>query len=899
MPRRFVVGAMKTKFGLVSIALLSTIASGCGCGAEQPTAKDASSATFDAGAIDASAGDAMGRDATGQDGVRQDAVNQDSHRDDGAVNDATDSAADQDAARPDATTGIDATQPRCIVAAVPASLSFGMIAGDSGSVDRTILLKNNGECHCRITAISDVVMDAQAPVGPGTFSFPTLPALPLYLAGYAPNSPGCDTFGQTPASDRFLLSVRYALPNRADAFLERGHFTVDSNDPITSPLTIALEAEGGGAPRCQFKVTPEAPDEPDPGGFDFSSKATIERWGLVRFGNVNVFFERMQPITFENIGNLDCTINQIVWRQPWTPQNEFGLADENRQPLALPAGVNRTVHPGETATYYATFTPTHLAVDGSPIPMPSMNCLSGGYCGARTGGMTMNETCMYPPCLWGNGVDIVTSDTVTGVSVTGQHAVQGTFSIGFMGKPVTPAIDVIPIKIDFGLITIGCGSEARAIKIYNTGNGVLTITRLEIAPSAGPDEFLVVAPPVPPTQEVQPGGAPLTIDVRFLPRREATHRADLIIYGQEGSNEMPMFTVPLEGTGTLATHQGDVFRQLTDPLVDVLWVIDDSGSMAGEQLLLADNFPGYFSQTANNNIDYHIAVTTTLTRDGCVPDFSNPSDSCAGQPPHEMAGMYTACQGNDKWITFNPQTPNPEQQFACNANTTANRYPDRPTSDEAEGGLMAAKLFLSPPKIDDPVANGGFLRPDARLDIIVISDEEDQSDGPIDLYVDFFRNLKGVWNQGLVKFAAIAGDSPGGCGGGSTGQGIGADPGARYAAVADAMNGVFYSMCTPDWSAMMQSLASDSFDPKIQFSLSRRSASAAAVEVCVSSQDLTGYAGACSGRGGSVVAMTGQGAANGWWRDGITNSVVFNQGSVPQRGQWIRADYDTACLPLQ
>ncbi|MBN2357847.1 MAG: choice-of-anchor D domain-containing protein [Deltaproteobacteria bacterium] len=790
--------------------------------------------------------------------------------------------------------GVGAERPRCKLAVVPATLQFGAVAANT-SPTRNLILRNNGECDCEVSAISPVVMDEQAATDPGSFSIPAPPALPLYLAGSAPTSDGCTASPQTPAGNSATLTVQYNAPDRQDVVVERGHFDISSNDLVNDPQRVNLEASGGGSPRCQFKVTPEAPDEPSATSFDWNCKTLTERWGLVKFGNVNVHYEHLQPILFENIGNIDCAISQVKWRQSWTPQNEFGFADESQQPLSLPATVNRTVRPGEVATYYATFKPTHTI--SNALPIPNMKCLSGGYCGALTSSY-MSEICLQTPCIWGNGVDFVTSDTVTDQSVTGQYAVQGTFSIGFMGKPTTPAIDVIPSSVDWGLITVGCGAEERTIKIYNTGNGVLRVTRLEITPDTNPDEFRVTAAVVP--QDVQPGGQPMLINLRFYARHEGMHRADLIIYGQEGSSEVPMFTVPLQGVGTFETHHTDVFRQLTDPLVDVLWVVDDSGSMGGEQDMLADNFPTFFSQTTINNVDYHIAVTTTLTREGCVPDFTNPQDSCAGQPPHDKAGLYTSCSGNDKWITLT--SANPQQQFNCNVQVSDSGHvnPDRPSSDEAEGGLLASKLFLSPPKITDPAANGGFLREDAKLYVIVVSDEEDQSDGPTDLYVDFYRNLKGFRNQGMVNFSAVAGPA-GGCNSGSTNDGLGADDGARYRDVASAMGGLFQSICETDWTGLMNNLAIDSFGLKIQFFLSRAAASAGAIEVCVSppDQDLTGYTGPCSGRGGTVVPLTSEGAANGWWYDGASNSIVFNAGSVPQRGQWIRADYDTACLPTQ
>ena len=73
------------------------------------------------------------------------------------------------------------------------------------------------------------------------------------------------------------------------------------------------------------------------------------------------------------------------------------------------------------------------------------------------------------------------------------------------------------------------------------------------------------------------------------------------------------FTIPLLGTGTTETHQIDRFEQAAEQMVDVLWVVDDSGSMSEEQNNLASNF-GEFIRYATQelNVDFHIAVTTTL-----------------------------------------------------------------------------------------------------------------------------------------------------------------------------------------------------------------------------------------------------------------------------------------------
>jgi hypothetical protein len=318
--------------------------------------------------------------------------------------------------------------------------------------------------------------------------------------------------------------------------------------------------------------------------------------------------------------------------------------------------------------------------------------------------------------------------------------------------------------------------------------------------------------------------------------------------------------------------------------VDVLWVVDDSGSMSEEQNALGANFGSFFSQTTINNVDYHIAVTTTLTSSvGCVPDLTNPNAPCFAEPDVE-AGYYTSCSGNDHFITRT--TSNPETQFACNVQVadSAKVHPSRAHSDSAEGALEAAKLFLSQP--NSTGTNAGFLREDAKLYVIMISDEEDQSTGPVDLYVDFFQNLKGFRNRNLVSVSAIAGGVPNGCG-------EAAVAGTRYKDAVDAIaNGLFLDICAGDWGSYLTQLAFDSFGLKTQFFLSRN-ADPNALTVCIAMDDpAVNMSAPCTN-----VAAAAEGAATGYFYDASSNSIVFNTGSVPQRGQFVKVTYEAACLP--
>src|SRR5262245_51904437 len=69
--------------------------------------------------------------------------------------------------------------------------------------------------------------------------------------------------------------------------------------------------------------------------------------------------------------------------------------------------------------------------------------------------------------------------------------------------------------------------------------------------------------------------------------------------------------------GINVPRQCDLYRQLSVRKVDILWVVDSSGSMAPKQARLASNFNNFVDQLVNANppIDFHIAVISTDTDD--------------------------------------------------------------------------------------------------------------------------------------------------------------------------------------------------------------------------------------------------------------------------------------------
>ena len=237
--------------------------------------------------------------------------------------------------------------------------------------------------------------------------------------------------------------------------------------------------------------------------------------------------------------------------------------------------------------------------------------------------------------------------------------------------------------------------------------------------------------------------------------------------------------------------------------MDIVFVVDDSGSMAEEQSNLATNFPMFatllsqYTTSAGDKLDYRVAITTT------------------GRPEHYtivvpgLGSIPTTEDGPDGKFMTNCNSPKAwvETSDGAIGNTVMSCRANVGTSGASiEMPMLMAKHALSGADLAGP--NAGFLRPDALLATVMLTDEDDQSyEGdnftcdmngmcpinwnPAD-QVAFMDQLKG--NRANWAAAVIAGD--GAC---SSSFGQAAD-GARLKQFIQLTgnNGVFSSICDGD-----------------------------------------------------------------------------------------------------
>lgn len=256
--------------------------------------------------------------------------------------------------------------------------------------------------------------------------------------------------------------------------------------------------------------------------------------------------------------------------------------------------------------------------------------------------------------------------------------------------------------------------------------------------------------------------------------------------------------------------QIDELKQKPAALVDILWVVDNSGSMVEEQAALAANFKSFItgltvcrggmgqadlcdfntkkcvmSGAPCNPPDYHIGVITTdvftaldqgkLRKVGlCVPSAGSmpaggKSRYCGGDNRdcnHDAADPFSdpanrVCDMNQSLSFITPVTTNAEGAFSRAVKVGVG-------GAGLEQGIKAAAMALGRDTnrsngmfVPAPAQNAGFLRTgdqEASLFIIFVSDEEDSSFGLPSYFYRAFESLKGAGNEGLVSFSAIVGD---------------------------------------------------------------------------------------------------------------------------------------------
>lgn len=301
--------------------------------------------------------------------------------------------------------------------------------------------------------------------------------------------------------------------------------------------------------------------------------------------------------------------------------------------------------------------------------------------------------------------------------------------------------------------------------------------------------------------------------------------------------------------------------------IDVLWVVDNSGSMATSQSNLTTNFQSFMTRFQNLNYDFHIGVTTT---EAYIATFLNRESYS-----HLKDGVGTNHSGV---FVLDNQTPNLVSTFVTNAM-------------QGTSGSGDERAFSSFQAALNDTQNSAFRRSDAYLAIIIISDEDDFSTSTINYinndysspllypvsnfvtWLDQFTNSviasDGSGRNYSVSSIAIYDQT---CLAQLNSQFIGRSIGQRYGQLADLTGGVKASLCA-DFGTSLQLISNTILELSSVFKLDRT--------------PILGTI-AISTDGTTIL----EDSKNGWTYDSAQNAIQFHGSAIPPAGADVRINFD-------
>ena len=262
------------------------------------------------------------------------------------------------------------------------------------------------------------------------------------------------------------------------------------------------------------------------------------------------------------------------------------------------------------------------------------------------------------------------------------------------------------------------------------------------------------------------------------------------------SNTANKGAIPPDGVPAKKVTNGQ--QVAFNPGIDILFVVDDSGSMSSHQANLSNNIKKFTAELQKTAIvDYHIGVVTTSM------DGETPGSGCDYNSP--WGGSGRVC-GDGRLVRFktkvpfiDPKTPNGLSILEDNLLVGTSGAGEEMAFDP----VVAA---LSPPM--ENTVNAGFLRPNASLAIIFVTDAEDQSDAnPTGqgLY-NFLLNLKGGRPDKILTYGAIIPSSQADP---TCPRDNGNDAPLRIEDFLKIAGGTEYDLCDPDYGTKLASIAKD------------------------------------------------------------------------------------------
>lgn len=324
----------------------------------------------------------------------------------------------------------------------------------------------------------------------------------------------------------------------------------------------------------------------------------------------------------------------------------------------------------------------------------------------------------------------------------------------------------------------------------------------------------------------------------------------------------------------LATGQSFKQASTGNGQLDLLWVVDNSGSMDPLQTNLNTNFNSFMEKFITEGYDYHLSVTSSDAYRAGANFRNNPALSRFSDGASSHSGIFTILAS----------TLNPVATFVNNANLGSNGSGDE-------------RVFSSLREALGNPLNADFLRPKSFLAVVILSDEDDFSDPnrpeysyyssngipdhdyadpglePVSNFVTYLDGLTNTTaaNRRYAVNAITVLDSA--CQQSHAAQSSTTIIGQRYIQMVNATKGALGSVCDQSFANSLSSISQRIIELQSQFYLGNKPVPGTITVVVA----------------GVTVPMD---QTNGWTYDPTTNSITFHGVAIPPPGASIAVDFD-------
>lgn len=281
--------------------------------------------------------------------------------------------------------------------------------------------------------------------------------------------------------------------------------------------------------------------------------------------------------------------------------------------------------------------------------------------------------------------------------------------------------------------------------------------------------------------------------------------------------------------------------------VDMLWVVDNSGSMSDKDQYILQQSQPFLNKLLALGMDFHMAFTTMDMRD-------------RADTTH---GRFLPLDGSGPTV-LSMNTPDLLPQFISHMNVGSG-------GSTVSQGIAAMRAALSSDFLAH--SNQGFLRDGSFLSVIFLSDEDDQSAGANDIAaLDNMRPPRPSGEKGwMADFIGVLQSDSTSTGCTSNPRGY-VDPGLKYISLAQISGGVTQSICSGDFSRMLENIRAAIVEVITEYNLAREP-DVSTIVVLVNGQ------------------VVPQDPVNGWTYSPQGYTIKFHGTSVPPVHASIKVNY--------